>query len=156
MLPLKKILCPTDFSGFSFEAIEQGAELARHFDAQLCILHVTQKVQPVQGMSPFLGYESPYGPQYGQAVRVGAEHELDKIVERHHLNGIRVRALLKMGHPVDEIVATAEEEHTDLLVIATHGLSGWRHLLFGSVTDKVLRLASCPVLITRVKQPKEK
>jgi len=150
MLPLQRILCPTDFSDFSYGAIEKGAELARHFGAELCVLHVTQPIQPIHGISPYPEYIALDAPAYEQAVREGAERELGELIERHHLKDIRVRSVVKHGSPADEIVSAADEEKADLIILPTHGLTGWRSHIFGSVAEKVLRLAHCPVLINRV------
>jgi nucleotide-binding universal stress UspA family protein len=150
MLPLQRILCPTDFSDFSFEAIEQGAQMAKHFEAELCVLHVAPTLEHTPGLTPFQDFAGVDRSQLEAATREGAERELAKLIERHHLNGVRVRALAKCGSAADEIVSAAEEEHCDLIVIATHGLTGWREYIYGSVAEKVLRIARCPVLIRRV------
>ena len=150
MLPLKRILCPTDFSDFSYGAIEKGAGLARQFGAELCLVHVTQLIQPIQGMSPYVGHDGFAAPEYQQAVREGAERELDKIVAQHHLSGIRVRYVIRRGSAAEEIVSAADEEKADFIILPTHGLTGWRSHIFGSVAEKVLRLARCPVLVKRI------
>jgi nucleotide-binding universal stress UspA family protein len=150
VLPLQRILCPTDFSDFSHEAIEKGAELARHFGAELCVLHVMPTLQQTPGLRPFQEFTGSDPGQLEAATRKGAEHEMGEVIERHHLNDVRVRALIRRGYPADEIVSAADEEKADLIVLPTHGLTGWRSHIFGSVAEKVLRLAHCPVLIKRV------
>jgi len=150
MLPLKRILCPTDFSDFSYEAIEKGAELARQFEAELCVLHVTPTLQNTPGLTPFPEFAGIDPSQYETATREGAEREMGELIERHRLKGIRVRALVRRGSPADEIVSVADEEKADLIILATHGLTGWRSHIFGSVAEKVLRVARCPVLVKRV------
>ena len=150
MLPLKRILCPTDFSDYSYEAIEKGADLAKHFGAELCVLHVTPTLQNTPGLTPFPEFVGIDPADLETAIREGAERELGELIERHHLNGVRVRALVRRGSPADEIVSAADEEKCDLIILPTHGLAGWRHNIFGSVAEKVLRIAHCPVLIKRV------
>ncbi len=150
MLPLQRILCPTDFSDFSYGAIEKGAELAKHFGAELCVLHVTPTLQHTPGLTPFPEFAGVDPSQWETATQEGAERELGELVERHHLNGVRVRALVRRGDPADEIVSAADEEKCDLIILPTHGLTGWRHNIFGSVAEKVLRVAHCPVLVRRV------
>lgn len=150
MLPLKRILCPTDFSDFSHGAIDKGAELARQFGAELCLVHVTQLIHPIHGMSPYAGHYGLDAPEYEQAVREGTEREMDKIVAQHHLSDIRVRYVIRRGSAADEIVSAADEEKADLIILPTHGLTGWRSHIFGSVAEKVLRLAHCPVLVKRI------
>lgn len=156
MLPLKKILCPTDFSDFSLEAIEKGAELARHFNAQLCVLHIPPTLEHTPELTPFQDFVGFDRAQLEEYTWKNASQAMDELMNRHHFHDVQVRASMRRGDPAEEIVAAAHEEDADLLVIATHGLSGWRHLIFGSVAEKVIRLASCPVLITRVQKPEEK
>lgn len=155
MLPLKRIICPTDFSDFSYEAIEKGAELARHFGAELCLVHVTQLIHPIQGMSPYAGHAGFDTPEYEQVVCEGAERELGEVMARHHLNDVRVRYVVRRGSPADEIVAAADEEKADLIILPTHGLTGWRSHIFGSVAEKVMRLARCPVLLKRARDAEQ-
>lgn len=150
MLPLQRILCPTDFSDFSYGAIEKGAALAKHFGAELCVLHVTPTLENTPGLTPFQEFVGMDPSQYETATWEGAERELCGLIERHHLKDVRVRALVRRGDPADEIVGAADEEKSDLIVIATHGLTGWRQNIFGSVAEKVLRIAHCPVLVRRV------
>jgi nucleotide-binding universal stress UspA family protein len=152
MLPLKRILCPTDFSEFSHGAIEKGAQLARHFGAELCVLHVTQNLERTSALTPFHEFTGVDRWQLEPSTLESAKHELGKLIERHHLDGVRVRALVKRGLPADEIVSAADEEKADLIILPTHGLTGWRSHIFGSVAEKVLRLAHCPVLIKRVQK----
>lgn len=153
MLPLQKIICPTDFSNFSYSALEKANELAAHFGAELCVLHVTEPVTMIYGISSFPGSITWDLPAYEQAVFESAEQELAKLVERHHFKTLKVRSMVRRGNPADEIVSAAAQEGADLIVIATHGLTGWRQHIFGSVAEKVLRLAHCPVLVTRVAKP---
>lgn len=153
MLPIKKILCPVDFSGFSLEALENAREMAAHFDAQLCLLNVTQIIANIYTMAPY-PEGIPVGiSDYEKTVRSAAEQRLHEIANRPEFQGIEVRPLLRDGDPTDEIIGAAEEEQVDLIVIATHGLSGWRHLVFGSVAEKVIRLSTCPVLVTHIQKP---
>ena len=155
MLPIQKVVCPTDFSDFSYEALDQAGELAAHFGAQMCVLHVVQPMQNVYPFAAFGGFVVSDETAYDEAVKKSAEEELKQLIERHSFANVRVRALVRSGYPAEEIVAAAQEENADLIVIATHGLSGWRQYFFGSVAEKVLRLAHCPVLVTRVEKPQE-
>lgn len=153
MLPLQRILCPTDFSDFSYGAIEKGAELAKHFGAELCVLHVTPTLENTPGLTPFPEFVGVDPSQYETATWEGAQRELSGLIERHHLKDVRVRALVRRGYAADEIVSAADEEKSDLIILPTHGLTGWRQNIFGSVAEKVLRVAHCPVLVKRVEVP---
>ena len=150
MLPLKTILCPTDFSDFSFEALKKGAELAHRFGAELCVLHVMPELQNSPQVTQFADFAGVVPSVFEGDTRAGAEHALAAFIQRHHLDDLRVRALVKRGGAADEIVVGAREVGADLIVLATHGLTGWRGQIFGSVAEKVLRIAPCPVLIKRV------
>ena len=78
-----------------------------------------------------------------------AERQLNELANRLSAKNIRVRRLITHGPVADEIVAVAKNEGVDLVVIATHGATGWSRLVFGSVAEKVVRLAECPVLTVR-------
>jgi nucleotide-binding universal stress UspA family protein/phage host-nuclease inhibitor protein Gam len=145
MLPFKKILCPTDFSEPSYEAIKAAGELAYHFGSELCIVHVITPV-PILPM--------PMGPEpsafnvslYEQELEASSKRSLEEVVNQLESKELKTRLIALRGNPADEIVRTADEENVDLIVIATRGRTGLDRLIFGSVTEKVVRLAKCPVL----------
>jgi nucleotide-binding universal stress UspA family protein len=143
ILPIKKILCPTDFSVPSNEGLKAGGELASFFSAELVLIHVVSTAQflpaPYEPSAAIL-------PQILKEVEESAKKSLQQISQDIIDNGIRVRTLLLQGGPADEIVRSAEEEAVDLIVMATHGQSGWKKFISGSVTEKVVRLADRPVL----------
>ncbi len=145
MLPVTKILCPSDFSEPSLAAMDTAAELARHFKASLVVLHVVSPVPPVpsgQVVGPFDvdAYESELWEDSRQAL---------KDLAQGRLGGIRAKLRIESGDPATRIVDIAADEKAGLIVIATHGQTGWRRLVFGSVAEKVVRLAACPVLTVR-------
>ena len=144
MLPFKKILCPTDFSEPSYEAIKTAGELAFHFGSELCLLHV---VSPVP-MVPIGGELSVFNVSlYEQELEDSSKRTLEEIVNHLEWKELKTRLIALRGNPADEIVRIAEEEKVDLIVIATRGRTGLDRLIFGSVAEKVVRLAKCPVLI---------
>ena len=143
MLPIKKIVCPTDFSEASYEAINAAGELAFHFGSELCVLHVVSPV-PLVPMGP-----EPSGfnvSSYEQELEASSKKSLEEIVNQLEWKELKVRLIVLRGSAADEIVRVAEEEKADLIVIATHGRTGLDRLIFGSVAEKVVRLAKCPVL----------
>ena len=147
MLPIKKIICPTDFSEPSFEAVKVAGELAAHFGSFLCLLHVVS-VTPVLA-SPMLPTSFNIN-SYQKALEDDAREKLQKIREDLipadlHTCSPRVVS----GFAPDEIIRMAEQEEADVIVIATHGLTGWRHLIYGSVAERVVQLAPCAVLAIR-------
>jgi nucleotide-binding universal stress UspA family protein len=146
MLPVKKILCPTDFSEPSYKALKTADELAAHFSAQLVLLHV---IPPVPGQHPYPDppvANSTDEPLYQQKLALEAEGLLEALVRERVCKEVRAAALVVTGEPADEILQVAREQEVDLIVIATHGRSGWRRLVFGSVAEQVVRLAPCPTL----------
>lgn len=146
MLPYKKILCPTDFSDPSFTALKAAEELARHFSAQLLVVHVSPPV-PLPYPFPDPGVASSFdAPLYQQELVKFAENTLKEAVSQRVSPEVPVRTMVVIGDAPTEILRLAGEEHPDLIVIATHGLTGWRHLVFGSVAEKVVRHSPCPVL----------
>jgi nucleotide-binding universal stress UspA family protein len=144
MFPAKKIVCPTDFSDGSFQALAEASELALQSGAEVYLLHVLAVIPP----STEPGIPEPQTWRHSDA-----ESELRKLATPLTSKGIRVQCIVADGEEAEEIVRTAQEVGADLIVIATHGNTGWRHLAFGSVTEKVVRLASCPVLTIRMSAP---
>ena len=152
MLPIRKIICPTDFSEPSYEAIKSAGELAFHFGSELCVLHVVSPVPSVPvGVEPS-GFNVSL---YERELEASSKRSLEEIIHQMEWKDLKLRLIVVRGNAADEIVRTAEEEHADLIVIATRGRTGLDRLIFGSVAEKVVRLARCPVL-TVVSQPPEK
>lgn len=143
MLPFKKILCPTDFSEAAFVALKRAEELARHFEAELIVAHV---IPPLPGPHSFPDPQASLKfdvPLFQQELAIKAEQMLKDLVSRHKAE---TRNLVTTGEAAPEILRIAQQEYVDLIVIASHGLTGWRRLVFGSVAEKVVRQATCPVL----------
>ena len=146
MLPFKRILCPTDFSEPALTALKRADELARHFSAELLVAHV---IPPVPGH--LAAADPPVAPSFDiplfqQELAVYAEKVLKELVSHQVSPEVRTRDLVTTGEAASEILRIARQEHADLIVISTHGLTGWRRLVFGSVAEKVVRQATCPVL----------
>lgn len=145
MIPFKKILCPTDFSELSYEALEAANTLALHFSAELSVIHVIPSVRflPTSTAIPTssgLGYQD-------RSVEL-LKRSLDEVISQRTSKELRVRPMVVMGNDFAEhILRAAEEQQVDVIVIASHGMTGWRRLMLGSVTEKVLKNASCSVLL---------
>jgi nucleotide-binding universal stress UspA family protein len=149
VLPVRKIVCPIDFSEPSYAALKTAGELARHFGAFLDVIHV---IPPVPVHSPYP--DPPLGisfdvPLYQQELAVYSEKIIKDVVGKMVSQEIGTLATILTGDPAQEILAFATRENAGLIIIATHGQTGWRHLISGSVAEKVVRLASCPVLTLR-------
>ncbi len=143
MLPIRKILCTTDFSEPSFKGVAAADELAAHFGAELILINVVIPIQPTAAADIPAAYLTE---DIRDRMMQHATESLEKVKAERISAGVRARQMVAYGNAPDEITNQAEKEGVDLLVIATHGWTGWRRLLFGSVAEKVIRMATCPVL----------
>jgi universal stress protein A len=150
MLPIRKILCPTDFSEPSFKGIEAASELAEHFSAELLLISVVTPVYPIGAPGVPASYK--VGEYYEDMVEY-ATQSLEDIEKEKIPEGVKTQRFIDRGNAADKIVKRAESENVDLIVIATHGWTGWRRLVFGSVAERVVRFAKCPVVT--VPEPKQ-
>jgi nucleotide-binding universal stress UspA family protein len=146
MIQLRRILVPTDFSTFSDQAVRYGCEIANRFSADLHLLHVAQDAFPVM-------------PEAGLLTVSHADY-MARVVETAHklLAGVPAAGMLQkpvaardvvLGVPFVEIIRYARDKQIDLIVMPTHGRTGLVHMLLGSVAEKVIRKAPCPVLTIR-------
>lgn len=143
MLPIKRILWPTDFSEPSYGALKAAEGLAQNFSAELVALHV---VQPIPVIPTGGGLEGIFSASYPLEMESQAREALRKVVEQNISGKTRTEALVVHGNVAGEIVNVANKENVDLIVMATHGTTGWQRFVFGSVAEKVIRMAYCPVL----------
>jgi nucleotide-binding universal stress UspA family protein len=147
MFRISKILCPIDFSTCSERAAERAVELAQHFGAELVLLHCYE--QRGYAMPDLAGwtYAGEHRP-LAEIARDAAQVRLDEV--RQTLTAPDgARWLLAEGSPAASILEEANRGGYDLLVLGTHGRTGLQHLLIGSVAQRVMRSARCPVLIVR-------
>ena len=138
---LRKILAPTDFSDLSVRGVHYACQLAKDVGAELTIVNVV------------------IVDESGINKREMAEHQqrLEEFVAKKVADvgtNLKIRRVVEAGQPYVAIVDRAENERVDLIVMSSHGRSGLSRMLIGSVTDKVLRVAPCPVLV--VPSEKEK
>lgn len=140
-----RILCATDFSEEGQAAEAKALELVRALGGELVYVHVSVET-PLYGEAAFAmaDVERVY-----EAQRRWADDTLRARVAAAEKAGVAARAMLRVGVPFEQIVEAAAEEAADMLVIGTHGRSGLNRLLMGSVAERVVRLASCPVLTVR-------
>jgi len=149
MLPIKKILCPTDFSEPSCTAVSAAGELATAFSAGLVLVHVVEPLASLPAVSAEGGPFEFDVAAYEQALVSSAAERLHQTALKRLPKGMKVVERVVQGSVAAEIVQTAKEEAADLVVLSTHGATGIRHFLLGSVAEKVIRLAECPVLTIR-------
>jgi len=146
--PFKKILVPTDFSRHSAEAIRFAADLSRHYDASVSVVHVHQ---PMDFGLPagFTSYPPAQLSELLAALNMLVEGAMN---DAHAAGAFKVDGKLLQGTITSEIVKFAKEGNYDLIVMGTHGRTGMSHLLMGSIAEKVLRASPCPVLSVRAEQ----
>jgi nucleotide-binding universal stress UspA family protein len=152
MIDIKAILCPIDFSDFSRHALTHAVQLARWFEANLTVLHV----YPLPAAPPpvvFGGLPGPIPPGEFPPGSLPPERVHDDVLARvsdftstADVAGITLNLDARSGTPARGILDEADRLHSDLVVLGTHGHSGFERWILGSVTEKVLRKAVCPVL----------
>ena len=140
-----RIIVPTDFSSCSEEAWRLAQRLAGMSGAELVLTHVLTEA-PLFREGPFI---MPKVREVFEAARSFADASLQEWVAKARAEGLSARAALRSGVAYQEIVTLAVDERADLIVIGTHGRGGIDRALLGSVADRVIRLAPCPVLTVR-------
>ncbi|HEY6270829.1 MAG TPA: universal stress protein [Terriglobales bacterium] len=145
MPKFERILCPVDFSEFSAKASEYAYSLAKHYRARLFLEHV---VQPLTIAYPYYSFPMPAADMYLDQD-VEARKRLQEFAQRYTRNGLQPELVVQKGLLPEGILAFAERNKVDLIVMGTHGRQGFDRLTLGSVTEKVLRKAHCPVLAVR-------
>ena len=145
MIQLNKILIPTDLSDYSHYALPYAIELARNFSAELHLLHI---VEPLWGgeHSLYADFPGPVGYNLETVQETNAKL-LDELAEE--TKEVAVQTQVLVGAPHVQIVRYARDNDIDLVVLATHGRTGLSHALIGSVAEKVVQMAPCPVLTVK-------
>jgi nucleotide-binding universal stress UspA family protein len=145
-----RIIVPTDFSSCSEEAWRIAQCLAGMSGAELVLTHVLTEA-PLFREGPFImpAFIMPKVREVLEAARTFGEAALEEWVAKARAEGLSARAALRTGVAYQEIVVLAVDERADLIVIGTHGRGGIDRALLGSVADRVVRLARCPVLTVR-------
>lgn len=143
-LVLRTILVPTDFSLPATEALRRAEHFARHAGARLVLLHAFDNTEFTDAAAADLGSIGPLA-QYRAQARLAAAKELEAVAQASRDRGLEVETRFCVGHPARLITATAAEVGADLIVLSTHGRTGWKRLVLGSVAESVVRFAPCPV-----------
>jgi nucleotide-binding universal stress UspA family protein len=143
VIEFNNILCPIDFSDTSIRALTHAAAIARWYEARLEVLHVAPAFDSglIPAMSDRFNVDSPFPISHDDIVA-----EIGRAIDAAHASGLNLKALAQEGRAHEIIVCRAQAQPADLLVMGTHGRSGFNRLLMGSVTEKVRRTAPCPVL----------
>lgn len=144
---LTRLLVPLDFSPASQKALDYALALAgRCGSASLHLMHVVEPRPECFG--------GEMGPVWlpDEDLAASCEHQLAALAQQSALPGVPISSAVHLGRPAAGIIAVAKESQADLVVIATHGRTGLKHLLLGSVAERVVREAPCPVLVVRERE----
>lgn len=142
MIEIQRILCPTDFSDFSRNALEYALALARWYESEISVVHVLPQFLMHPEYFPYL--QQPVLPD--SDLRESAQTELGRFVHTARDSGVTTEVRIEEGQTEDAILDLADQLPADLIVMGTHGRRGFERLVLGSVTEKVLRKAQCPVM----------
>jgi nucleotide-binding universal stress UspA family protein len=146
MLHLNIILWPTDFSEPAYDGLKIARELATQFSGEILMVHVIAPMPTVHGGAAPTGFHLP---GVLEELQTTAQKSLDDIRREMIPAEIPTRTFVVHGRPAHEIVELAATEKADIIVIPTQGESGWQRFVFGSVAERVVRNAQCPVLTIR-------
>jgi nucleotide-binding universal stress UspA family protein len=148
ILSLKRILVPIDFSPTSKKAFRYAARFAERFGCQIVLLHVIEPVTAIAG-APLAVDTFPEAEE----ETIAAEAELACFATS---SGNRrenaFTSVVRIGHAPNEITKAAKDLDVDLIMVASHGYTSWRHLCIGSTAERVVRTAPCSVLVVREKE----
>jgi len=142
---IKKILLPTDLSSASISAFKYAKSLAEKYGATIYVLHVLENIPPVLSIRSLdLTLE-----RLEKNMEENAKNQLEKIVKENLKTKNKVQTFIRKGVVDDEIIKFAEEKKVDLIVMGTHGRTGIELTILGSIAEKVVRKAKCPVLTVK-------
>jgi nucleotide-binding universal stress UspA family protein len=146
-LQLSTILLPTDFSGCANYAVAYAAAIARAAKARIICIYVLEPMVPAVG---YTGLADPLPiADISEQLEDSAERELPQVVHCEELQGLEVEEVITHGDAAAEIVRVAAEREVDLIVISSHGRTGFGRMIFGSTAEAVVRHARCPVLVVK-------
>jgi universal stress protein A len=144
-LALKKILVPTDFSEESLKAIRYAIRFAEQFAASVTLVHVFEPITyPVD-----MGYVPVAMQTHWDSLRASTTQRLEGLAKQELKASVQGDTIVRCGSAFNEIVTVAKDLNIDLIIIATHGYGGLKHLVMGSTAERVVRHAPCPVLVVR-------
>jgi universal stress protein A len=145
-MTIKKILVPTDFSPASKKAFSYALRFAEELGSELTLLHVLEPETP-------LTLAGQPAAAFFEEELAGVEKDLRALADSAGVVGVAgTKSMIRTGLATHEIVEAAKELDVDLIVIATHGFTGWKHFAIGSTAERVVRAAPCPVLVVREKE----
>lgn len=143
---LKSILVPIDFSEFSRRALEYALPLADKFGAKIILVHVVEPAFYPDNVIP------AKTEKLNTIMAKEGQKMLDQLRAEKIKSDIKSKTIVASGRAYNEIIHAATSLQTDLIIMATHGYTGLKHMLMGSTAEKVIRHAPCPVLVVRQRQ----
>ncbi|TZF83063.1 universal stress protein [Pedobacter sp. BS3] len=147
-LHIKKILIAVEDSPYSEKAAAYGFALATMVHADVVLLHVNEVQTPVMNVGdPLLNEPGMIMPELITAQEESSQKLLDRMAEKYRDENLQISTFRKLGNTRDEILNMADECNADLIILGTHGRTGFDHFITGSVSESVSRHAKCPVLI---------
>lgn len=151
-MKVEKILFPTDFSEGSFHALPFAADLSKHYNAKLYILHIVYDVfKATDSHIPHVSADELY-----REISDWAKKEIDSCCVEEIRGLPKVEKLIQQGIPHEEIISFASKEKIDMIIMGTYGKKGIERFIFGSTAEKVVRNAPCPVMTVRVPEHRGK
>lgn len=151
-MKVEKILFPTDFSEGSFHALPYAADLSKHYNAKLYILHIVYDVfKATDSHIPHVSADELY-----REISDWAKKEIDSCCVEEIRGLSKVEKLIQQGIPHEEIINFAAKEKIDMIIMGTYGKKGIERFIFGSTAEKVVRNAPCPVMTVRVPEHRGK
>jgi nucleotide-binding universal stress UspA family protein len=144
MFNIKNILLPTDFSTLSLSAARYAIDIAKQYNARIHFLNVLEKTPPILAIHSLDLSEEKIIKSINEDAQISLKNALGKINKD---NSVEIIPVIQKGIDFEIIIDYCEKNHIDLIVIATHGRTGILHTLIGSVAEKVVRYAKCPVLV---------
>jgi nucleotide-binding universal stress UspA family protein len=143
-MELKSILCPVDFSEFSGAAYQYALSLAEYYHARLTCLHIVELWK--YPFADYAAHEADYA-KFATALNEGGQVQLQNFVQKYPGRGIQPKLVVRQGNASDCTLWFAQEESMGVIVMGTHGRRGFDRLVLGSTTGRVIRKATCPVLV---------
>jgi len=143
----KKILCPIDFSEYSYQALEYAKNIAKTYNAKLYVLHIIYEPADYTGFYvPHISFD-----KIRTEIESGAKKLMNEVKETKINDIPNAETMIVFGIPADEIVKFAIDKEIDLIIIGSQGKKGIEKMIFGSTAEKVVKKANCPVLVIKPK-----
>ena len=149
MFPFQKILCPTDFSEASLCGLKMASEMAEKFGSQVVVVYVNTSIQHLPSPHVEAAEITFDTVAYEKRLAKEARANLADISASIFPEGVEPKLEIRIGQPAQEILEVAHDEEVDAIFMATHGRTGLKHIVFGSVAERVVSRANCPVLTVR-------